>query len=110
MTRTVADLLAALKPKGYVDAWVYITRTEGGSAVAHRVRLHKTDLIDDLKKLTADMPARFQIREWTYANVNRNPPGVRWRARWITIGTDDPDEIEPLHELEYRSPARDEGE
>lgn len=103
MKRTVRDLLAALTPAGIVEGWVPATIVGPGASVKHRFRLHKTDLIAELKKLPADREARFRILEWTYtrgSNVNQ-----RWRARSVWVGGDGPDSIERRHELEYVRPT-----
>ena len=75
-TYTVGGLLAALKPAGYVYAWVeraYARRDQFESPIWYDkpYRLHKTELIDDLRKIADEWGsgspvAPYYVQDATY--------------------------------------------
>lgn len=81
---TVTDLLAALKPAGYVHVWV---RNFSGDGSFTSLRLHKTELIEVLKKLPRDATVTpFTVQDQSYTN----PYGNRVVAQNVFLWPEDP--------------------
>lgn len=61
----VSDLLAILAPRGEVTAWTKLANLDG-KWFDYSLRLHKTELIAELRKMDRDTPVMpFYIEEWT---------------------------------------------
>ena len=92
--RTIKQLIRDLHPAGEAYAWVPI-RTKSGNPIQHRLRLHKTELIEGLKLLDPyEYAYPYAVHEWDWTSGG----GYLMRARAIYLNDATGDVITPRAE------------